>query len=27
LKIVFYLNHEDLMSLLRERGSLPPDKT
>ncbi|MBB5340467.1 hypothetical protein [Tunturiibacter gelidoferens] len=27
LKIVFYLNHEDLMSLLRERGSLPTDKT
>jgi hypothetical protein len=27
LKIVFYLNHEDLMSLLRERGSLPPDKS
>jgi hypothetical protein len=27
LKIVFYLNHEDLMSLLREKGSLPPKKT
>ncbi|WP_353073055.1 hypothetical protein [Tunturiibacter gelidiferens] len=27
LKIVFYLNHEDLTSLLRERGSLPTDKT
>ncbi len=27
LKIVFYLNHEDLVSLLRERGSLPPDKS
>ncbi|WP_433967461.1 hypothetical protein [Tunturiibacter gelidiferens] len=27
LKIVFYLNHEDLVSVLRERGSLPPDKT
>jgi hypothetical protein len=27
LKIVFYLNHEDLMSVLRERGSLPPDKS
>ncbi|MBB5344950.1 hypothetical protein [Tunturibacter empetritectus] len=26
LKIVFYLNHEDLMSVLRERGSPPPDK-
>jgi hypothetical protein len=26
LKIVFYLNHENIMTVLRDRGLLPPDK-
>jgi hypothetical protein len=26
MKIVLYLNHQDLTSLLRKRGFLPPDK-
>jgi hypothetical protein len=27
MKIVFYLNHEDLTSVLRKKGVLPPDRT
>jgi hypothetical protein len=27
LRIVFYLNHEDLTTVLREKGLLAPDKT
>jgi hypothetical protein len=27
IRIVLYLHHQDLMSVLRERGYLPPEKT
>jgi hypothetical protein len=27
IRIVFYLNHEDLTSVLRRKGVLPPDRT